>query len=427
MAKFTRELDELVANGVITPEIAENIRGFYNKPGDSKSPNAVIIAFGVIGALLVGMGIVLIIAHNWDVLPKPMKLFLGLGPLLVSQIIAGFIVVKNIQSQAWREATGVIMIFAVATAIAIVSQVYNIHGNFARFLMVWALLALPVMYVLQSRIASLLFWMIATWYATEVGFGLFKHNYPVPYFWLLAFAATPFYIQLIRKDPEANSVSFHNWVVGGSITIVLALGDYGEGGDLLIPAYITLFSIFMLIGQLPVFANRKLINNAWLIGGSAGTVGLLLFLTFEWADLAGRSSAFWLSIPGLIWAILFVIASVLLYVAGKRNGFRNVLSKSYTFLVMLVLIIIGLQEPLVSRALTNVLLLALGVYTIREGAMANKLWKMNYGLLILSILIACRFFDTDMSFVLRGLLFVAIGAGFFATNFYMIRKRRVAS
>jgi hypothetical protein len=69
----------------------------------------------------------------------------------------------------------------------------------------------------------------------------------------------------------------------------------------------------------------------------------------------------------------------------------------------------------------------LGVYTIREGAMADKLWKMNYGLLILSVLIACRFFDGDISFVARGLLFVVIGAGFFGMNTYMIRKRKVIS
>lgn len=425
MAKFTRELDELVAKGIITNEVADNIRGYYSKPQEGKS--LLVIAFGIIGALLVGMGVVLIIAHNWDMLSTPMKLLFGLAPLFIAQALAAFIVVKPISSQAWRESVAVILIFAVATSIAIVSQVYNIHGTFSRFLLVWSILTLPVIYVLQSRIASLLYWMLITWYATEVGFGIFTHTKAPIYFWMLALAGAPFYIQLVRKSPEANSVSFHNWVIGGALTIVLALGHYDAGSDLLVPAYITMFSVFILIGQLPVFADRRLINNAWLIGGSAGTIGLLLFMTFEWPDLSMKPMEWWLSIPLLIWSILFVIAGVLLYLVGKKIGFRNVLSKSYTFIIFLVLLLIGIGEPLVSRGLTNILLLALGVYTIREGALANKLWKMNYGLLILSILIACRFFDTDMSFVIRGLLFMAIGAGFFGTNYYMIRKRRVAS
>jgi hypothetical protein len=43
------------------------------------------------------------------------------------------------------------------------------------------------------------------------------------------------------------------------------------------------------------------------------------------------------------------------------------------------------------------------------------------------VLIGCRFFDTDMSFVIRGLLFVGIGVGFFVMNIYMIRKRKAVA
>jgi hypothetical protein len=45
-------------------------------------------------------------------------------------------------------------------------------------------------------------------------------------------------------------------------------------------------------------------------------------------------------------------------------------------------------------------------------------------LLIITALIACRFFDTDFSFVVRGLVFIGVGVGFFATNYYMIKKRK---
>src|SRR3954471_24692319 len=107
MAKLTSELDELVANGVITPEVAENIRGYYNKP--SQGASLLVIAFGIIGALLIGMGIVLIIAHNWDELPIPVKLMIGLAPLLVAQGLAGYVIVKDIKSQAWRESVGVVL------------------------------------------------------------------------------------------------------------------------------------------------------------------------------------------------------------------------------------------------------------------------------------------------------------------------------
>lgn len=424
MPKFTRELEELLANGVITSDVAEKIRAYYARPATGSS--RMVIAFGIIGALLVGMGAVLIIAHNWDDLSTTAKLAVGFTPMFAAQVAGAVLIYKNSESSAWREAVSAILIFGIATAISVVSQVYNIHGDLEGFLLAWTALTLPIIYIMRSWMASLLFWIGITWYATEAGFGWFRPNHPPSYYWPMAMAALPYYIFLIKRRPNANSISFHNWIIGISITIVLALGDYDAGEDLIIPAYITLFSVFMLIGQLPYFANGKLISNAWLIGGSAGTIGLLLFMTFEWPDLSGKPSEWWISWPLFLWIFLFVIASIMLYVVGKKNGFRNVLSKSYAFLIFLVLFLIGLSEPLISRGLANIAILALGVYTIREGALADKLWKMNYGLLILTVLIACRFFDTDMSFVIRGLLFMGIGAGFFAMNLYVMKKRKAA-
>lgn len=424
MSKFTRELEELVANKVITPEVAGNIRAYYDKPSENRG--LLVIAFGIIGALLVGMGVVLIIAHNWDDLSNPVKLVIGLTPLLIAQAAAGFVVIRQVESQAWREGVGVILIFAVATAIAIVGQVYNMGGSLEKFILALTVLSLPVMYLLKSRMASLLIWMLIGWYAMHNGFENYSDRESWYWPFALALLTVPFYIDLLRKNRESNSVSFHNWVVGIAVMIILIASEGDAAEFLLIPMLIALFSIFILIGQLPVFYDRKLINNAWLVGGSAGTILVLLFLTFDWFNVPFITK-WWLAPFLYIPIAMFIIAGSLLYMVAKRIGYRNILSKSYTFIVFIPLFFIGLYKPGISILLTNLLLLLLGVFTIREGAMAGKLWKMNYGMLILSVLIACRFFDTDIPFVLRGLLFVAIGAGFFGMNYYMIRKRKISS
>jgi hypothetical protein len=49
---------------------------------------------------------------------------------------------------------------------------------------------------------------------------------------------------------------------------------------------------------------------------------------------------------------------------------------------------------------------------------------MNLGLAVLSLTILMRFFDTDLSFVLRGLVFIAIGAGFLYMNLRLVRQRQ---
>ena len=63
------------------------------------------------------------------------------------------------------------------------------------------------------------------------------------------------------------------------------------------------------------------------------------------------------------------------------------------------------------------------IIAIVIGAKRNKYSILNYGLLIITALITCRFFDTDISFIVRGLLFMAIGAAFFGANYFMYRKQ----
>ena len=73
--------------------------------------------------------------------------------------------------------------------------------------------------------------------------------------------------------------------------------------------------------------------------------------------------------------------------------------------------------------IANGIVLAIGVLEIKRGNQLNDLRILNLGLLIITILITCRFFDTDFSFIVRGILFIVLGLGFFLTNYLMVKKR----
>jgi uncharacterized membrane protein len=419
-----KDLDELLSQHVITDDEAARIRTYYNQKPQPEN-NRLVIVFGILGSLLVGMGLVLIIAHNWDVLPKPVKLAIALLPLFIGQMICGYLAWKKSTSVAWREGASVFVVFAVATAIAIVSQVYNIEGNFANFLFVWMLLCLPLMYVMRSSAASLLFWIGITWYACEDGY--FRSYSDIAYkYWILAFAALPWYWQLCRKKLHSNFTYLHHWIIAGSLIITLGtFADHSE--ELLIPAYMFLFGIFVLIGQLRMFSPQRLLANAYLILGSLGIVTLLLMLSFDWywAELERKEAMDWIfSVEAIVCVVLVVLAVILFVRLFKTTRANEMLSKSYVIPVFIVLFMVGNVEPYGAQILTNIFILVLAVYTIREGAKADHLGRMNYGLMILTLLIICRFFDTDLSFVIRGLLFVLVGLGFFGMNYRMVKKRK---
>ena len=72
----------------------------------------------------------------------------------------------------------------------------------------------------------------------------------------------------------------------------------------------------------------------------------------------------------------------------------------------------------------GLLTLLVAILTIREGAIRNHFGILNYGLLIITGLIICRFFDINIDFVLKGFLFVLVGLGFFFANMWMMKKKK---
>jgi hypothetical protein len=76
-----------------------------------------------------------------------------------------------------------------------------------------------------------------------------------------------------------------------------------------------------------------------------------------------------------------------------------------------------------AQAIFNVYLFALGLGTLIAGFRGNRLGRVNAGLLALSALLVARFFDSDLSFLARGVAFIVVGAGFLVTNVVMLRRK----
>jgi uncharacterized membrane protein len=424
--QILKDLPDLIHAQVISEETAQRIKDYYhNQP--NQSANRLFIVFGILGSLLIGMGIVLIIAHNWDTLPKIAKLTVGFFPLLMGQGISAFVILRKPNDKAWREGTAAFLFFAVAISISIVSQVYNIEGDLGGFLFIWMCLALPIAYVLRSAVASMLFILGITWYACEVGYFNYPDSNALGY-WILLLLIMPFYyLEFILKNLKNNFFFFHSWLLALSVTICLGVFT-DDAGEIMIIAYMSLFSSFIIMSQLKIFETNRVLTNAFLILGSLGIIILLLALSFDWYwnDLDKSPSGIFTQPEFIVSVILTLISTGLLFLVQRTKAWNMINIKSYAFILFIILFFIGLSLPLLAQLLTNILILIFAVHTIRDGALRNHLGILNYGLLIITALIGCRFFDTDFSFVTRGLLFIGVGTGFFAANYYMIQKRKKA-
>src|SRR3954452_14092738 len=150
------QLPELVSTGVITADNAAAIERHY-ATSESRQTNFGFVILAALGAMLISAGIILLIAHNWDDLGRSTRTVIAFLPLLAAQGLVAFVLLRRDDSRPWREAVAVFDVAAVATAISLVSQTYQIQGTFADFMKVWLLLSIPIVYLLRTTLGAVVY------------------------------------------------------------------------------------------------------------------------------------------------------------------------------------------------------------------------------------------------------------------------------
>ncbi len=419
-SKINRELSELVQEKVISQEVSQNISQYYAAKTlvAAKGPNKLFAIFGVLGSLLVGLGLILILAHNWDDFSRATKTIWAFIPMIIGQIAVGYCIFKK-KSAAWKESAATFLFFAIGSSIALVSQIYNIAGSMPSFLLSWIILAAPLIYLLRSHAATVLHLIFITAYACNVGY--FDNASPWLYIPLFAWVIPHYYVQL-KNQPNHNLTGLFHWLL--PVSVIISLGGFVVGNENTgFLMYVVFFGLLYNLGKLPFFTHKKMRVNGYLLLGSVGTIFVLMLASFSWIWDGYSPIAVDIQ-EALVTVVLALVAiGVLVYLFQKKRLMPFNLFQ-YAFLIFGAIYFFKFTGSEIPMILTNLLLLALGVFAIAIGARKNRFSILNYGLLIITVLVACRFFDSDISFVLRGLLFVAIGAGFFATNYWMFKKQQ---
>ena len=421
-SKLLKELPELVKEEVISQDMASKIEKYYQSK-QADSPNRLFTVFGVLGSLLVGLGIILILAHNWDDFSKTTKTVFAFLPLVIGQLFVGFSLLKR-KTKTWKESSGTFLFFAVGASMSLVAQIYNIPGDMSSFLLTWLVLCIPLIYLLDSHAVAMLSVIFATWYTAEYGYGYLSSGKTPWLYLILMTSMMPHYLKLQKQKATSNITSVFNWLF--PLSMIITLGTFiNTNNDLGILIYVIFFGLLYNIGKIPFFEEQQLRRNAFLVLGSLGTISLLLFTSFNWfwkpiinlENILASSQELYFS------AILFMITlSVLVwsYYKGWVRGFKLF---QFAFIIFTIAFFVGTTDQVLPIVLVNALLFALGLVTVKIGADKFHFGILNYGLLIIAALVICRFFDTDMTFLVRGILFMAVGIGFFLANYILIKRK----
>ncbi|MDM7920349.1 MAG: DUF2157 domain-containing protein [Methanosarcina sp.] len=152
-----------VDEGTINNDQAEKMRADlaeYKKEHRSKKQ---IIAFSTIGAILIGIGVILFVASNWEKLGDSIKVLLLVGSTIGIHY-AGYHFKYETQKYP-RLGTALILLSALffGASLFLIAQIYNINANNSTLVLIWVIGVLPLVYGYMSApvagLCSLLFYI----------------------------------------------------------------------------------------------------------------------------------------------------------------------------------------------------------------------------------------------------------------------------
>jgi len=417
----------------MTPEQGDRLRQRYEQPPAGAPAEAVpwgMLVFATAGAIVIGLGVILLFAYNWAEIPKAGKLALVFVALLGTH--AGGI--RLLARDGWQPKLGEALV-ALGTmfygaGIWLVAQIYNIDEHYPNGFLFWALGALALAWAIRSTANGLLaVFLLTIWGSCEV------FDFRSPEYWSVLLIAGGL-LPLAWKQRSALllaasiaalqfliAVNVFHWGAGAhAFTTSLALGvllvaaarlteadrpDFSAGAGVmrLFGFGAFLFSSYLLsfhdaaddlldwnrgYGPRPVLAAAF----GWTLFG-AGLAG--------WAWLARRS--LWqreLEIRREEW----LLPIALLYCFGVAvldpRGYSLLVSWSFNFI-----------------------LLGLAIMWIWRGCRDSRLGPTVLGSLLLSAVVLARYFDLFQSLAARGLAFIILGV-FFVAEAMFYRKMRQA-
>jgi len=381
----------------------------------------------VAGALLVGAGLVLILAHNWDQLARPARAAAAFLPLLATQGLMGWTLWRRPESTALREAGAGLLAAALAACIALISQTYQVPGDVGGFLLTCALLVLPLVYLANATLAALLYLIgVAVWALLPE-----ERAANCLYYYPLAALLLPHALSALHQHPYGPRIRLLGWFGAGSMVVATAGAAAWAGESWWMPTLAAVYGLMAATGGLWRSPEALDALRPFRLAGAGGVWAVSLAATVKsFYDIPlHHAQAPW-RLGELGGTGLLLAAGVLALLVGYLRGRRGELAALvYGFCPLAVLVAVAAQQGSEvgwAPVCMNLYPVALGLALLYEGFGRGSAVAVNGGMALLTLLAVVRFLDSDISFVVRGIGFMAVGLCFLAANVVLHRTRKGA-
>lgn len=404
-AALRNELPIWIQKGILTEETARQLASTYqldNLKAESSSLLSAVIF--TIGGLLLGGGLISLVAANWEAIPTALKLTLLFSALLAFHILGHWLW----HSKHWRR-LGHALIFCgclvFGANIGLVAQIFHVSNNWYSGFGAWALGSLVMAWAIRSWIIGVL--VLVTSFLWFLGIQHDNNDWVASIYPLILAASLLPLAWIIR-----SRVLYSGTLLGIIAAACVLAGEHGSGRQLLLT---------MSAGGMFLWTLGELHRAAaWRVEFANVTAGLGLGLL---AVTAYIWSFHWLWSPSVFgpmrstWAIVFfalsLAASLVLQRTGKRPQLWLTAGGVVVGGILCASSLLAWESVANAEFLftvtTNVAALILGGVLIGVSLVDERRAVFWLGTLYLVLLILSRFLEYETSLLVKSAAFLACG------------------
>lgn len=422
---FAKRLEQ---KNIVNPETGIKIRGFIRRTEDATYWQIFLVIGGILGALFASAGIFSLISHNWYDYPKHLKGFFSLVPVLVALYFYYTAIIKHKDSKTWIEASSLFLMLMIGASIALVSQTYQMDGDFTKFIKVWLALTIPLFYIARASFISFFYLTLSLFLLSEAAMGMGRfgggETGETYWFWLYLLAFIPHYYLALNKESKLQSIRivFMSYVLYSVLLLGLAVTVKSN--------YILWFATvqvgFYLFGKQFMGDNKYIALRPFQWLSQLALACMLIAFSFEELQYFAFSydSIFnydlWEGEQIYYFILLLVVMGGVyfnFFRAKEKFGQINYLIVFTPFFLIFAMIIDNFTTSWWWLSLLiNFYVLFIGIVTLIHGSTDGKVVKMVGGLAVIAVLLAIRYFDNDLGFIAKGIVFLGVGGMFFLIN-----------
>jgi uncharacterized membrane protein len=379
LAKLKVELKSWTHKKIISEEQSEKILALYDgKAADYEKvdrSSKMITVFSILGSILLGVGVILFMASNWEGMSKLMKI-LVLFAGTFGTFYAGYYL-RYQKANFPKTGTALLLLSGIlfGASLFLIAQIYHVKGNASWLILIWALGVLPLAYAFLSVPVMALGVLVLT-----LWFGFFLGD-------------------TIHLEEEMINMYF----VFGLLLYVIGL----------------IHESFKKV--------KSLSEPMKLLGVMAVSVTTYIF-TFEFfhEDVYRYFSKTPNNTPFVVMAFLTLISILIafVFVENKSKTYKQELFALMGLAILAALFQFYPSGTTIYMLVFNLLLLGIIVGLIYLGFLHKKTYLVNLALLLFVVDVITRYFDFFYELMSRSLFFIIGGLVLLFGGIAMEKERK---